>query len=530
MQNKDCSFLGFLARGVTTTHPLCSVFTILILSILLINLCFPLNHVSASVFSIAVPSVPFDLSPLLKSYDQLSDDQQKIADAIAGSYGTSYSGWAGYSYSGSWTDAAHDLADQITKFGSQIFDSLGNLGEYIVDPLGSASRAVVDALGGAVAYAAEQSSSFSDWWSDNIYDVDGGGGAGKSFAVDGSPSGSLELNQGFMNLVGPGIGLYDWQFQTKPFTTSVSWNQRTMSAVQRTQWNSYYNQFSIPVRINSAYTNNSDIVLDLSSVSEYCNLFFNTSYNTVKLYDSNGNDYYNINLRVPDLVFNSQNNIVLFSGEAWFMSVQKSWNLGNYNTYVDGIKAFYNSAYYKIANNDSSYGFVFLEDFVKHVYVGANWASRQEIFNIDDLNFDDTYERTSIDNPTIPFAIDIAKLITTLIDKLAGTQDAVDGVSIKDAVIGATIDKATGDTITTAQTERIAVQVQYPSSGIVVPDGLFSNLGKYITYLYQQTQPLILYTRDLITALTFDGTGLSWIFFGAVSVGLIGGVICKFLL
>lgn len=522
MQNKDRSLLGFLARGVTTTHPLCSVFTLFILSILLINLCFPLNHVSASVFSIAVPSVPFDIFPLLDSYDQLSDDQKRIADVIAGSYGTSYSGWAGYSYSGTWIDAAHDLADQITKFGSQIFDSLGNLGEFIVDPLGSGTRAVVDALGGAVAYAAEQISSFSDWWSDNIYDADSGGGGGHSFIVDGSPSGSLELNQGFMNLVGPGIGLYDWQVQIKPFIANIVWPTYTLSGTVQQQYDALVSSLEIPhVRANMLdYQRN--MVFGSAYFSVYNNLFLNTSNSTISIVDSSGvQPSSSLSAYFVDVYNNGSSVRIVESYPFWDHSF--SVNFSNYDTYVALIQDFYN---HRFGNGN----YLWYEDFINHVYVGANWASRQEIFNIDDLNFDDTYERTSIDNPTIPFAIDIAKLITTLIDKLAGTQDAVDGVSIKDAVIGATIDKATGETITRAQTERIAVQVQYPSSGIIVPDGLFSNLGKYITYLYQQTKPLILYTRDLITALTFDGTGLSWIFFGAVSVGLIGGIICKFLL
>lgn len=78
MENKR-SFFSFFARGVTTTHPLCSVF---ILSLVFVFCSFSVS-VHASVSNIPELS-NWQFKQALDAYSTLTDDQKDIANFLTG--------------------------------------------------------------------------------------------------------------------------------------------------------------------------------------------------------------------------------------------------------------------------------------------------------------------------------------------------------------------------------------------------------------------------------------------------------------
>ena len=73
--------------GVTTTHPLCSVFTLFILSVFIFVCASCPNFVSAEAFPIPpvwLPINPYNAQGLEGNYVLLSDDQKEIVKEIIG--------------------------------------------------------------------------------------------------------------------------------------------------------------------------------------------------------------------------------------------------------------------------------------------------------------------------------------------------------------------------------------------------------------------------------------------------------------
>lgn len=65
---------------------------------------------------------------------------------------------------------------------------------------------------------------------------------------------------------------------------------------------------------------------------------------------------------------------------------------------------------------------------------------------------------------------------------------------------------------------------------------MFDNGKGFISYMWYMTKPLVSYTRSLLDVLTFDpvngfnASGPGYFVLGVAGLGLIGGIIVKFLL
>ena len=528
------------SRGVTTTHPWCSVFTrsfsyifsrcrmtvLLVFSrlkncvkmkdtlkrsfscflCLLIILCTGVCEVHAEAFPIPpvwLPINPYNAEGLKPNFELLNDDQKKIVYEIIGSYNSSFLGQAStllinpfttiHNVRSWWQDCGEALVDQIllTSFDATL----------------QAPRAMQDLIGSAT-YKASTYDSYQEFVNDTEPSTQGD-------SVQRYYQFAPELTVAFKNWYAANGGIEDWQFHTVPFKSNKVWQSITVSPTSN-YW-VLLNGLALPhVRYNPNWSSDPNYwgngYLSSSFFQTYTNLFLNTSDGKYYFCNDSGLPY--------------SSNVVNFSEVYLYYGNANSRNNGSsfhyrYNyplrdTFLESVKALYNDSYTVMDSFD-----VFLEDFVKHVYVGADWNSKHEIYNVDDLNY--SVPNEYIDQTSEDAFVDYTGLLARIADQVTDLKEALkDNALVRDGTNAIPY----ADAITKA----IDMYLEQPKSGVLIVPSLFSNLGKYITYLYQQTKPLILYTRDLITCLTFDGTGMSWVFFGAVSCGLIGGVLCKFLL
>lgn len=511
MENKR-SFFSFFARGVTTTHPLCSVFTLLICSVFLFICITVPTAVSAEAFPMPpvwLPLNPYNAQGLEPNFKLLSDDQKAIVEEILGAYGTVYLGLASNPI-----DVAFNSSNQVRLWWREFG---GHLLNVFFQSTVTAPRAMQD-LVGSVTYKASTYDSYSDYVSDTEPSLSSS--SPKYFQF------TPELTVAMKNWFAAYGGVYDFQFRPVSIESIGNWQYNTGPYYNQTEYNNQVssNLFSPIVRANSWYNYNPDnyyrnVKQSHSYFSTYCYLFLNTSNGTANLVDINGNK--SNEQRLPNTVSTVSDIGITSSNSLYFIPVQ--FSISGFSTISAAVEyIFTNSSVFSNWKSGSYNTTPCLNDFVKKVYVGADWSSKREYDAIDDLNIG-LATSNYIDNVDVPAWVDINGLLGSIGSDLSDVRQGI----IENTIVQ---DGTQAKDLTEAMLKAIDKYITEPSSGVVIPIGLFAPFTKYITYLWQQTQPLILYVRDLITALTFDGQGISWVFFGAVSTGLIGGVICKFLL
>lgn len=503
----DRSLLGFLARGVTTTHPLCSVFTLLILSVFIFVCASCHTLASAEAFPIPpvwLPMNPYNAQGLEGNYVLLNDDQKEIVKEIIGAVNVVNLGFGQYVLMNPISGIAN-TRQFLREYG-------GTFLETFWSQVMGTSRAMTDFVGSTI-YKASTYETVEEYEADTAPSV--ASGSQKYFQI------SPELTVAFKNWYRVNGGVEDWQNQVKPFETTIEYDALPISSgVYLQQYENYISQYSKPAKYNINYNRYHNGVIDLTDAFVTTNLFINTTNREYYFCDNNGNRATSsTNTRTVSVYFNTNGSVysVDQGGDSYNFNVY-TYDYGNFSTYLELVRYIFNNTKKSLNSNQQ----IFLTDAIQHVYVGADWSSKQEIFNIDDLNIGSTPSEY-IDNIPDTGYVDINKLIGQIADEVVNLREVVEeSVLVKDGT----------DAIpySDALTKAIDKYMTEPESKVVIISTLFKGLGKYITYLYEQAKPLVLYTRDLLTALTFDGTGLSWVFYGAVSCGLIGGVLCKFLL
>lgn len=188
-------------------------------------------------------------------------------------------------------------------------------------------------------------------------------------------------------------GLWNWQFDELPFLTDKTpYRYFTPTNLQEQNIQSSIDALNAKaVRGNPMSSSGYNGYIVSSYFDTYNNLFINTSTNKFILVNDSG-DYYGSTRSLNVRYFANQNST---SVSTWIeshvypgMRSGTTFNAQNYNTYVDLVRDIFNNSSIASSdfNNNAAY-YLFYSDFVQHVYVGNNWATKQEIFNITDLNF-----------------------------------------------------------------------------------------------------------------------------------------------
>lgn len=504
------------AGGALRHPPLRSVFTVLICFIFIFNLCspVPVSASSAIPFSPTIPFIPYSNNVLQDQWNRITQDQKKAVEFLWGISLDNYAGYGGYNYSAPFSSVS-SFVNTAIRAGSKLVDTYFDLRyqaqEFARDTFGSM-------LTGFVSYAEQYVSDFDTWFSDTVYS----GGAGRSFSIE-VPDG---IYQDLIDLVGS-ERLYNWQFSTSVWSNDFSWVTSSLGSYQN-QYNTIVDGFTEPiVRANRSFSSYEMYNIALSNPGQL-DLFVNTSNSTVYFVDENG-----LSASSNNEIFNRRSSTILWwpSRNTLYRDTAKitygsfGFNPNNYSSLVDVVKAALNSSMLSTIVFYSSSGYLSCYcdplPIVRTVYYGTSWADRRELVPVDDLSFDETYKGVVIDIPSVNTAIKVSEYIEEILDGETDTRQLVDQT---------VVDMDTSLPLTDSLLKAITVNVSMPTTGITVNSDMFSGGIGYIRYLWQQTQPLVLFVRDLITCFTFDGTGLAWIFFGTVMVGLIGGAICKFLL
>lgn len=201
-----------------------------------------------------------------------------------------------------------------------------------------------------------------------------------------------------------------------------------------------------------------------------------------------------------------------------FSSVQAIFDYLNNST--NGLLKFYPSA--------SGYHYEFsLSDFVENLYIGDSWSNKVNWTADFDLNLSPTSQYVTVNSPTNVIYLDLNGFMHDLYDN---------PTIIYNYVINNSID-GDGNPVDPTDFNPISKYVTIPSSGISIGSDFFrlpSGLTLFDTYiadLWRNTKDMVLYCADILNVFTLeDGGGLAYIVYGAISVGVIGGIFSKFLL
>lgn len=513
------SFFSYFARGATATHPLCSVFTLSILVFVFVfsSICY---DVSAAVSDIP-EMTNWQFSQALDAYSDLSDSQKEIADFLVGSQGYAFAGVSQSNLNSNFSSYS-EMVDYVKNYGSKMWQQFNAHVDGIVSDTSNLVSSVKNDLsnffGNAVTYAKSRSESFSAWLGNVGIDYNSSSSFRIQFGKDQS--------QNNVDFFGE-EGLYNWQFSVLGFLTIRDYVSVPLSGALLQSYNEFYSSCVLPIRINrdnSSYTNS---IVDVGELSQYSNLFIDTTSNSYYLVNSSGLRYSGsvINLRAVSAVVNSSNTptrIETFYNNSRFISSSYSYNPASYTSYVSLARSIFNNFVY-------SGTYYFISDFVSHVYVGSSWDTREELFNITDLNLSPTSNYVTVNSPNNIIYLDLTGFMRDLYDNQT---------NIYNYVIDNSVD-VDGDPVDSGDFSPISKFPLLPDSGISIGVNFFKVNGLnplfgpdgYIAVLWNNTKGLVSYFGDLFSVLTFDDDGgLAFVVYGAISVGVISGIFSKFLL
>lgn len=456
-----------------------------------------------------LPMNPYNSDALHNNYVLLNDDQKKIVHEIMGAYGSVFLGLA--------ANPLQNPIDTVLKARSWLQEYGSTFLNTIFDSTVQAPRAMQD-LVGSVTYKASTYSSYDDYVNDTNPEVSSGLEKYMQFTP--------ELTVAYKNWFAVNGSVYDWQMHSSPWPSSFTWNEVELGSAA-IEYNSYIAQ--LPDYIVKA--NQNDYYNTQVSIPHQYNLFFDTTNNYVYLANDSGGRIDTIGGRSYIYIWRyaNVNYPARNLNDLYIACSRLSISAVSGVTYKDKTVNIFNN--FTQIMHTGSFSFD-PTDVINHVYVGADWTNKEELYNIDDLNIAAS-PSAYIDNVGNDAFVNINGLIGYLGSDVTDVREGVfentlvrDGdhaVELTDSILNA-IDRAVEET----------------KSGIVIPTDVFSSLfdgGKgFISYMWYMTKPLVVYTRDLLDLLTFDpvdgfnASGPGYFILGVVGLGVIGGVIVKFLL
>lgn len=171
------------------------------------------------------------------------------------------------------------------------------------------------------------------------------------------------------------------------------------------------------VRFNGSTLNG---IISGDFFNNYTNLFLNTATGQFALVNSTGNVPENYYVYCETLstesstVYHNVHNQCYNRSHSWWVTYPSA------DTFVECVRIIYDrvsATSYSLSPFDAYR--IYLDDFVKHVYVGDSWANRNEIFNLINLNFDDTgtnYYVTPADDNN--YLLDIKGILNDILNNL----------------------------------------------------------------------------------------------------------------
>lgn len=468
---------------------------------------------SVSASSVSIPSGSWLPSNVFTNYDNLTDSQKEIAEFLAGGVGTAYCGWRNYRYNTVYNFTS-DVKSAWKSFGSKLFlyTSPSYWQIYLKNNLSST-------LGSIINYASSITSSF-EAWHDSFSSSD--------FSIDYSS----DLNQDIVDFFNYS-DFDDWQFTQRDF---VSDYKLDTSFFTPNVANLFY---SYPYALGGT---NSSYVYFFSSTAKY--LFIDTDDYCYYITDGECFNCYsvpldgNYSIGASNFTFGP---FYLYDPSTNSYVYNHSIDLIGVNTYQPFYGIFHSLSdvpqlVSNILNNTFRVGFwrsgspyIFSVHFCNtniQVVAGPTFDTAETIYNIDDLNFDDDYVRYSYSNPIVDTVLDLSGL----------ESDLVNTTDIQTSVIDNSFVKSSCASLSLSDISTVELSVTSPQSGITIAPDFFKGLNKYINYLWSFTKPLVSFTSNLLSCFTITDSsgvaigGLSWAVFGVISVGIISGVVSKFLL
>lgn len=189
-------------------------------------------------------------------------------------------------------------------------------------------------------------------------------------------------------------GIYNWQFQTQPWTSNFSWYQSNLTSSQQSSWNTLAATLTQPyIYCNPQYPAYATNMITTNFPK--MDLFIRTDTPIAYFVDSNGNkhndvtDIYSVMYR-PDWSLSRRNTCKYYFREFNYSSL-------TYDNLLDLARQLLNTAtvtrnptlinvFFDEGSNWSSPDYAQL---VNKIYAGTSWATRSEIQNLIDLNIND---------------------------------------------------------------------------------------------------------------------------------------------
>lgn len=550
------------SRGVTTTHPWCSVFTrffsyifsrcrIAILSVFsrLKNcvkmkdtffskilarriapcfICcifvFSSTCISVSASQSNIPEMTdWQFAQAIDAYAGLTDDQKDIANFLVGSQGYAFAGIAQSNLQSNFSSYS-DTVNYVKDFGAKMWDEFNNHVDGIVQSGRNNDRAVKNDLsnffGNAVTYAKTRSESFSAWLGNVGIDYNSSTEFRIQFGKD-----QAQNNVDYFG----DQGLYNWQFSRHNFSTNVPYITTSFNSLQLSQYSSAISSVPLPhVRHNSysgsqTYNN----IYGGEFFNNFTNIFVNTSNNTVYLCSDNGSTNYS------DYGLNYAVRVYKYSNGSIYVESINNFNINfsviSYSNsifvnYIDVIRAIYNN---NLKFFSSQY--FYFEDFIKHCYVGTSWNDKIEVYNDTNLNLSSTSQYVTINAPTEVIYLDLNGFMRDLYDN---------PTIIYNYVINNSVD-GNGDPVDGNNFQPTSKYPGIPDSGITIGTEFFKFNGLnplfgqngYIWALWNNTKGLVQYIASIFSMMTFEGgDSPAFVIYGALAIGVVGGIFSKFLL
>lgn len=238
-------------------------------------------------------------------------------------------------------------------------------------------------------------------------------------------------------------GPYHWQFDSMPWTSTFNWRFTNMSELLE---NAYKNAVSALGNYISKCNvmSNSSIYNAVIPLPYHLNIFLNTSNSKIYLCNDSGT--------IATSIYSPIRGVSIYSNNIEYLNYDRliffERNFSDYpgETYLDIVHNIFNSYSNVPLVSSYIYGGAVLFDlasFIEHVYVGENWVSKQEIFNLTDLNISEDGNDYYFESPeSDTYLIDIKNLINDLVNK-TNIWDVVidhlfdiDGIKINAPIFG----------------------------------------------------------------------------------------------
>lgn len=509
---RNCNLFSFFARGVTATHPLCSVF------ILCLIFVFCSFSVSVRAASSNIPELSgWQFQQAIDAYAGLTADQRDIANFLTGSQGYAFAGIANSNLNSNFSSFS-DTINSAKDYGAKMWGQITDYGNSVANNMLGITNDLSNFFASSVAYAKTRSESFSAWLGNVGIDYNSSSEFRIQFGKDQA--------QNNIDFYGEG-GLYQWQFSSTlilPSDFDFVWNTTTMSGSSNEAYYRYLNNMAFPhVRAISSGSNYNAYVSG-NVFTYYHNIFVNLTNNTVYLCDDNGNKApYSSSFDYLDYF----NGSVRFSNNTVYTQTLNFLNYGNLRslfTALNNQPYLILNLFYTTANTiDFS-----LSDFVEALYIGYTWDDKAPWTSDFDLNLSPTSQYVTVNSPTNVIYLDLNGFMHDLYDN---------PTIIYNYVIDNSVDPS-GNPVTSGDFDPISKYITIPQSGINIgldffklPDGSSPLFDTYIADLWRNTKDMVIYCGDILDVFTLDGGGgLAYVVYGAIGVGVIGGIFSKFLL